>query len=155
MNLNNALGRSRDKRSVDTEINLTGVMNVFLIMIPFLLLTAVFMRISVLELSLPSLDKKSAEVKEQKPKSVVLNFLAVRENGFELRVPDLKLPDIPKKNNIYDWETLVSQLKQAKEKYPDSEDIIISPENAIIYDTIVTIMDRCREVGFPNISISG
>ena len=116
MDLNNALGRNRGKRDVDTEINLTGVMNVFLILIPFLLLTAVFMRISVLELSLPSLDKKSAEIKEQKPKSVVLNFLSVRENGFELRVPELKLPLIPKKNDIYDWEALVSQLKQAKEK---------------------------------------
>ena len=155
MNLKDATGRGRDKRDVDTDVNLTGVMNIFLILIPFLLLTTVFVHISALELTLPNLDRKAAQVQEQKQKPVVLNFLFVRETEFELRVPELTLPKIAKKGNVYDWDGLIAQLQKTKEKYPESEDIILSPEGTIRYDTIINLMDRCREAGFSNISISG
>ena len=155
MNLKTAM-RERRLKHDEGEVDLTGVMNLFLILIPFLLLTAVFVKISILELTLPNLQKNSAQVNQNvTPKSVVLNFLFIKETGFELKSPDLKLPAIPKKDGNFDWTALTAQLLQTKAKYPDSEDIIIAPADLIKYDTIISIMDHCREAGFPNISISG
>ena len=155
MNLKESLNRQRKGHAEETELNLTAVMNVFLILIPFMLLTAVFVKISVLELALPNLDKKSAVVKEKPAEAIVINFLYLRKDDFELKSPDLKFSKITKEKNEYNWAILNEQLAKVKTKYPDSEDIIISPDDEIKYNTIINVMDKCRESGFPNISISG
>lgn len=155
MNLKKALQNRMRSRSSETDLNVTAVMNIFLILIPFLLLTAVFVRITVLELSLPNLERPAAAVQEQRPKATVLNFLFIRESGLELRSPELQFQQISKTAGNYDWATLSQQFQQVKTRYPESEDMIIAPENSIDYQTIINVMDRCREAGFPNISISG
>ncbi len=154
MNLKQSMKRRLRGHAEDTDVNLTAVMNIFLILIPFLLLTATFMRIAVLELTLPSLDR-ARQTTVQKQESVVLNILQIQEDGFALNSPKLKFPKLGKKNGEYNWEALAGQLRRVKEKYPQSQDIIISPEDKIRYETIITVMDRCRKAGFPNISISG
>ena len=68
---------------------------------------------------------------------------------------ETNFPKLLKQDKVYDWNGLVRQLQEVKKKYPASEEIIIAPDSKIKYDTIISIMDRCRESGFPNISISG
>lgn len=145
----------RRRERQESDLDLTPVMNIFLILIPFLLLTAVFVKIAVLELSLPNLERAGAAVQQQEKKSVVLNFLFIKETGFEVKSPELKFAPIAKTGSDYDWAALTAQLSQAKAKHPDSEDIIIAPANSIKYETIISVMDHCRESGFSNISISG
>ena len=154
MNLR-AVRERKEERKRDPELNVTPVLNVFLILIPFLLLTAVFVRIAILELALPSIGKKSQSAQTEQPKQIVLNMLTIDEEGFQLKSTGLKFPRIPKKQQRYDFEALARQLKQIKEKYADSEDMIIAPASSVTYDIIVHVMDTCRENGFPNISISG
>ena len=155
MNIKQSMGRRLKGHAEETELNLTAVMNIFLILIPFLLLTAVFVRIAVLELSLPSLDSSGRAAQTQKQKSTVINILIIDESGFELKSPDVKLSKLNKAQTDYDWDGLKQHLAQVKGRYPESEDIIISPVSTIKYHTIISVMDRCRESGFPNISISG
>ncbi len=139
------------------DLQMTPIMNVFLILVPFLLLTASFVKIAILEMSLPSLSQQesSQSVKQEPPKQLVLNMLAIRQNGFELKSPTFNFPFIAKKDEQYDLEQLKANLQQIKNKFPDSEDVVIQPEDAIKYDVVIKVMDRCRESGFPNISISG
>jgi len=57
--------------------------------------------------------------------------------------------------SVYDF--LKDKLMAIKERYPDvedAEDMIIVPENEIIYDKIIQIMDVARESGYPNISLA-
>ncbi|MDZ7315399.1 MAG: biopolymer transporter ExbD [candidate division KSB1 bacterium] len=132
------------------ELNLTAVMNIFLILIPFLLLTASFVRLAVLEMTLPSLERGASTTAERP----VINILTVRTDGLQLQSSDFKFPALPKGTD-YDWQGLRRQLETIKQKYPSAEEIIIAPENSIRYEIIVTVMDVCRESGFPAISISG
>lgn len=146
------------KRSRDgDDLQMTPIMNVFLILVPFLLLTASFVKIAILEMSLPSLSQQETPqaVKQEQHKQLVLNMLAIRENGIELKSPTFDFPFIGKKDEQYDLEQLKENLQQIKSKFPDSEDVVIQPEDAIKYDIVIKVMDRCRESGFPNISISG
>jgi biopolymer transport protein ExbD len=155
MNLKQSVkGRLRGHAD-DTDVNLTAVMNIFLILIPFLLLTATFVRIAVLELSLPSLDRASQQQAVQKSESTILNVLQIKETGLQLNSYGMKFDAITKGTDDYNWLELDQQLERVKSKYPDSQDIIISPEASIRYETIIAIMDRCRDAGFPLISISG
>ena len=155
MNLKQSMQRRLRGHDDDTDVNLTAVMNIFLILIPFLLLTATFVRITVLELTLPSLDRAGRQTTVQKTESTVLNILLIKEADLQLNSPGLKFQKIAKLADDYNWPELTTQLQRVKTKFPESEDIIISPESTIRYKTIIAIMDQCREAGFPNISISG
>jgi biopolymer transport protein ExbD len=153
----NLKAKIKTRQTGGSELQMTPIMNVFLILVPFLLLTASFIKLAVLEMSLPSLSQSPSSVtpasEEKKP--LVLNMLAVRQNGFELKSPTLTFSFIEKKGEQYDFEQLQTSLRQIKDKFPNSEDMVIQPEDVIKYDDVIKVMDRCRDSGFPNISISG
>jgi len=151
MNLKKSIGRNQDLTADD--LNITPVMNIFLILVPFLLLTAVFVRISIIEFSLPS-SETAANTNQNNPPPVV-TILSIRESGFELKSKDISNAPIKKKENRFDYQLLVDQLRKVKERHARTQDIIIVPDARIKYDVIIQVMDRCRENGFPNISISG
>ena len=81
--------------------------------------------------------------------------MAVKESGFQLKAQGFKFDPLNKINNKYDYQNLIEQLKQIKQQHPYAEDIFISAENNVKYDIVVKVMDRCRETGFPNVSLSG
>lgn len=153
MNLKQAI--SKGKRQEEVDVNIIPVMNIFLLLIPFLLLTAAFVQLAVVELSLPSLNKGQNQQAQQRPQKLVLVILAVKETGFQLKAQGFKFDPLNKVNNQYNYRQLIGQLKQIKQTYPYAEDIFISPENNVKYDIIIKVMDRCRETGFPNVSLSG
>jgi len=153
MNLKQSLGRTRKQEDVD--VNIIPVMNIFLLLIPFLLLTAAFVRLAVVELSLPSLNKGRGSQTIENRDKLVLVILAIKETGFQLKAQGFKFDPLYKINNKYDYKRLVEQLKQIKQRHPYAEDIFISPESKVKYDIIIKVMDRCRETGFTNVSLSG
>lgn len=145
-------------REEPEEVNMTSVMNIFLILIPFLLLTAVFTRIAVLEISLPT-GGGAGNVSDTPPEKRVLFIVVVTEKG-DMQIQTMSGEKIKfdriysTGNQQYNFKTLVSQLKQLKEKYPWLQELVLRPEENVKYDTIIKIMDRCREEGFPNISLA-
>ena len=151
MNLKNAIGRGRKREEV--EVNITGVMNIFLILIPFLLLTAVFVRIAVLELTLPSAGRQRNVSTENR--QVYLSILTITGDGFQLTSPNITHRKLGKVGGDFDYAGLVSQLRTIKQRYPASEDIIIRPDSEILYDVIIQVMDRCRDEGFSNVQLAG
>lgn len=151
MNLRKAL--NRENKYEEDNLNITPVMNVFLILVPFMLLTAVFVRISILEFSLPT--STEAGEAQQSQTNLVVTILAISEKGFELKTKGMKIAFIEKTADNFDFQTLVEKLQKVKETHTQTEDIILAPQVSIKYDTIIKVMDRCRENGFLNISISG
>jgi biopolymer transport protein ExbD len=54
--------RRGSRRNVDTaELNITAFMNLMVILVPFLLITAVFSRLAILELNLPGSSTEPAK----------------------------------------------------------------------------------------------
>ncbi|MBC8181653.1 biopolymer transporter ExbD [candidate division KSB1 bacterium] len=153
MNLKKSIGRER--RIKDVDVNIIPVMNIFLLLIPFLLLTAAFVRLAIVEISLPTLGKNRAKQVQETPKNLVAILLSVKETGFQLKSPGFIFKPVNKINNQYNYDIIVEQLKQIKNKHPHAEDIFIAPEAKVKYDIIIKVMDRCREIGFPNVSLSG
>ncbi len=156
MNLKAALGSQRKPAA---DLNIMPVMNLFLILVPFLLVTATFVELAVLDISLPEMQASNRQTQQhqqaQERKPAVLNLLAIRENGIELKSPTFTFGLIPRRTEGYDYNLLKSYLAQVKQKFPDAVDVVIAPEDNIRYQVVIDIMDRCREAGFPNVSISG
>ena len=141
--------------SKNMELFMSPVLNLFVILIPFLLMTAVFVQTSVIELTLPS-KTKGKKVKANEKQTLAkekLLILSIGPQGFYLILEGKLLKIIPK-NDTYEFDKLEDILKKVKQRLPEQKSIIIEADDSIIYDYIIKVMDHCRACGLINISLS-
>ena len=134
--------RRGSRRNVDTaELNITAFMNLMVILVPFLLITAVFSRLAILELNLPGSSTEPAN-----PQELVFQLeVIVREGRIEVGDRNIGALGIyPNTPQGYDYEALSAKLSAIKKSYPDKTDAAILLESNIAYDTLVQVMDRVR-----------
>lgn len=155
--------RVRPKMLQETvELNITAFLNLMVILVPFLLITAVFSRMTVLELNLPP---KGAKATEDEKIELELE-LVLRSTGFEIRDANLgRIKYFPRSEGDTDWNTFSDVLVEIKSRFPDEESITLLLEPKIDYKTLIQVMDRVRSADvlnvtdvetvelFPNISI--
>jgi len=124
------------------ELNITAFMNLMVILVPFLLITAVFSRLAILELNLPG---SSSEPVEQQDQTFQLEVI-VRKNKIEVGDRNQGLLGIypNTKEGEYDYEALSGKLSELKARYPEKTDASILLESDIEYNTLVQVMDRVR-----------
>jgi biopolymer transport protein ExbD len=123
-----------------SELMLVSMIDIFTVLVTFLLMTAVFSHTVVLELKLPP---SNAEFKEPPP-GLQLE-VTVRKDA--LQVGDRNsgpLAAFPNKDGGYDYDALSTYLQQVKSKFPDKTDATILLEPDTPYDTVVQTMDRIR-----------
>lgn len=127
----------------DTDImqvlNLTPMMDILTVLVVFLLITAVFMSITIEELSVPTTAGGAAG----QPNFAI--EVIVRNAGLEIANGSSVEARIPKKDEKYDIETLSKMLIRLKEQYPQKEDATVLMEPDIKYDYLIEIMDAVRE----------
>jgi len=132
----------RRQRSQDAgDINITAFMNLMVILVPFLLITAVFSRITILELNLPAV---AGEAQQDKPQEFHLEII-VRADGIEVGDRDGGLiKRLQLKGDDHDYEQLSHLLQQVKARFPDKLDATLLLEPDTDYETVVQVMDNVR-----------
>ncbi len=139
-------GKGRD---INTELNLVPVIDLMSVLITFLLITAVWTQVSMIQLGASFASPRDPEQKVIKPpplEDVVLK-LEIRKTGYVLFVGKDVRP-IPKINNNYDDESLEADLKKVKQLYPDKGGVKMAIENEIMYEVVVGAMDTGLRAGF-------
>ena len=163
------LGRIRPKSEEDTELNMVPVMNMFMVLIPFLLMSASFYQIKAINTSVPvhadthadnfsnSEKEKITVVLELKEKEIRISGLSETPN--DLFLSELKMVISRQPDKEATTAELVSFLKALKSRYPASDTLILIPDEEVLYMEIVQTMDSARnyetERLFPNIVLSG
>ncbi len=126
------------------------------VLVPFLLITAVFSRITVLELSVPTGASGTDNNKQELSIEVI-----VRQKGLEIgngkqvlaRFPLLKEEDVNVPvdedgnrdlSKLYDLKLLSEYLVKIKEKYPAKTDAVVLMESDIEYRVLISVMDSVR-----------
>ena len=156
--------RVRRLRKTPAHLEITAFINLIVVLVPFLLSTAVFTRLSVVDLSLPAQssqklrDLKADDLKLEviiRPKTVEVND----QLGGQLMDP------IPNDANGPDVRTLSAAMHMIKTKFPDKLEATVLAEPNTSYDTLIKVMDAVRAGHvangtavvkadfFPNISI--
>jgi len=130
-------------------------MNLFMILIPFLLLTATFVKLAIIDLALPTLDGSGVGESTLPIEDLTVMVITIDASGFIIKTSSKDYPQIPLRTNEYDYQELSRQLAEIKKLFPRLTDVVISPTAEVRYQIIVRVLDRCREIGFPNFSISG
>jgi biopolymer transport protein ExbD len=126
-----------------TELLLVPMIDIFTVLVTFLLMTAVFSRITIMELDLPS--AASGAVTEPRFRLEVI----VREAGFELTNGSALIATVPKVNGEYDLKTLSQLALSLKQDYPDADDASVLLEPEIAYDHLIQVMDAIRSAEVP------
>ncbi len=126
------------------EIDVTTFLNLMVVLVPFLLITAVFSRITIVELNLPS----SAGGPSNNEDSFRVEVI-VRETGMEITNGTMMIASIPKKDDEYDFQTLSDFMIELKREYPDHDAASVLMEAHIPYDYLIQVMDIVRSVELP------
>jgi biopolymer transport protein ExbD len=122
------------------ELDMTTFMNLMVVLVPFLLITAVFSRIAIVELDLPS-------AKSAAPASPTFRVeVVVRDAGLEIMDGTQVIAAIPKVDEAYDLPKLSEYLVAIKNEYPEKEDASVLLEPDIEYDHLIQVMDVVRSV---------
>ena len=126
------------------EIDVTTFLNLMVVLVPFLLITAVFSRMTIVELNLPSAAGGPASNESNFRVEVI-----VREQGMEISNGSATIASIPKKEDEYDLESLSELVVELKRQYPDHEEASVLMEAHIPYDYLIQVMDIVRAVEVP------
>lgn len=130
----------RQKEKDPPELEITTFLNLMVVLVPFLLITAVFSRITILQLKLPEGAGGAAD------KQVVNIEVIVRDKVLQIGNGKGVIANIPKVNDAYDYRTLSEYLLKIKKNYPDKTDATILMEPDIEYDYLVKTMDAVRGI---------
>ena len=123
------------------ELDVTTFLNLMVVLVPFLLITAVFSRLAIVELNLPS----SSGGLQQSTQSFRVEVI-VRESGFEISNGSAIIASIPKVDGNFDLQTLSDFMIELKQAYPDQESASVLMEAHIPYDYLIQVMDVVRSV---------
>jgi len=134
----------RRKTAQSYEIDVTVFLNLMVVLIPFLLITAVFSRLTIVELNLPS----SAGGPSNGADSFRVEVI-VREEGVEISNGTAIIATIPKNEEEFDLDTLSNMMVELKREYPDHEAASVLMEARIPYDYLIQVMDVVRSVEVP------
>ena len=136
-------------RSTNVDLNLVPVIDLMSVLITFLLISAVWTQVSMIQLGASFASPKDPNQLEYQPplhEDLVLR-LDVVTAGYVLKFGSDTKP-IPKQNNEYDVETLVAELNKVKKMYPDKANLKISIADEIVYEYVISAMDAGLTAGF-------
>ncbi len=159
----------------DTNVNLVPIMNLFVALIPFLLMSAAFFNISVINASVPALGQGKSTLGLTEDKVTIM--AQILPDGFRItatsdslsreKLEELRV-QIPRKEDQLDFEGFSQFLFGCKQQYPKSDTIILVSDSSIQYQDVINTMDASgklvekQEDGknvsyelFPTIVISG
>ncbi|MCW8127785.1 ExbD/TolR family protein [Microbulbifer halophilus] len=160
----------RDKET--PELDITAFLNLMVVLVPFLLVSAVFSRVTILELNMPSGAGGGAPDDPTVTVEVVVRKEALEISDGEkvvARFPNLNTAEqgeagdtaeqaadredtageadgatVPPTDEVYDLEKLSRALLDIKSEYPEKTDSMLLMEPNIAYEHLVGVMDTVR-----------
>ncbi|MCX2830465.1 ExbD/TolR family protein [Microbulbifer thermotolerans] len=163
--------RHQGRNKEAPELDITAFLNLMVVLVPFLLVSAVFSRVTILELDMPAGAGGGAPDDPTVTVEVVVRKEALEISDGEkviARFPNLNAGDetaddvqqdqidqslqgaeallVPPTEEVYDLKKLSQFLLQIKGSYPDKTDSILLMEPDIAYEHLVGVMDAVRGV---------
>jgi biopolymer transport protein ExbD len=156
--------RKRRLRKEAAHLEITAFINLIVVLVPFLLSTAVFTRLAVMDLKLPAAAAQGA-IEQLKLNDLQLEVV-LRRDALEVgdRIGGL-IQRIERKGDGQDIKALAALMVQVKGKFPEKAEASLLADPEIPYDDMVQVMDAMRATVtsqgtklmraqlFPNISI--
>ncbi|MBA3580817.1 MAG: biopolymer transporter ExbD [Gammaproteobacteria bacterium] len=127
---------------IPPDLDITAFLNLMVILVPFLLISAVFSRVTILQLNLPSPGGAAAADE----KKIALEVI-VRKDRLEIGDGLQIVTRFPNsKEGEYDIAGLRNVLREIKNNFPDKLDATVLMEPELRYEAMVKVMDAVSRV---------
>lgn len=146
-------GGGGGKKSVDSEIPLIPFIDLLLCCVMFLLVTAVWNKLARLDAN-QQVPGQAAAADQPPPEETIRLYLQVTQTGFTIASTAGERIDIPKSGSDYDIEGLNTRLQERRVSEPNRHDLIVAPEDGVLYENVVAAMDAAVGHGFSQVSLS-
>lgn len=124
------------------ELDITAFLNLMVILIPFLLITAVFSQTNILEMNLPAQTDDQATPPEPPPLQLEI---VIRPDQLQVGdKPGRVLKSFPRINDQHDYAGMITLLKQIKARFPDETTATLLLEPDVVYNDLIEVMDAVR-----------
>ena len=129
------------RKQKEEDIDVTPLLNVMVVLIAFLIFSAVFTRISIQEIILPTQGEGGGAGSDIAP---IIIEVIVRRDVLEIGNGNSVIASIAKLKGEYDIEQLSKYLLQFKKQYPEKQDVNILLEPDIEYESMIQVMDAVK-----------
>jgi biopolymer transport protein ExbD len=132
------------------EINLIPLMNLFVTMIPLLLLSAAFYHVGMVSVSVPSQSRGGERVLGQHAVDVSVQMSA---KGYTITASNDAQNDralrrfdavIPRRRGELNLNGLRRALSRIKRRYHESDTVVVVPSKETLYEEMIATMDAAR-----------
>lgn len=145
-------GGGGGKKAVDADIPLVPFIDLLLCCIMFLLVTAVWNQLARINANQQQPGQQAPD--EPPPEEKIKLILQVQATGYTLASTAGDRVEIPMSGDTYDIEELRTKLQERKELEPNRRDIVVAPEDGVLYADVIKAMDVVVGEGFPDMSLS-
>ena len=129
----------RGTRKEDPEINLIPLIDVFLVIIIFLMLTTTYSRFAELQINLPTADAEK-QLERANEISVVMNA----SGQYLINRRSVVFRDVP---------SFSEELRRAGAQMKDPV-VVINADSKVTYQAVVRVMDAARRAGYGQIAFA-
>lgn len=141
-------------RSTNIDVNLVPFIDLMSVLVIFLLITAVWTQVSMIQIGSSIYGKRTNDEKVEPPPRAEIPFrLDIKAFGYKVLVGRQETV-IPKLGDKYDVPKLITELKKVKEIYQDKTDCVVTMSDDLAYVNLIMGMDALLQSGFPQISIA-
>ncbi len=127
------------------DLNIVPMIDMMVILVFFLIFTAVFSKTNVLSLNLPSNNTAAVPL----PKGLKLEVIVRPDDILVNDRNSGPLKDIAIKNGGYDYDSLSVFMRTVKAQFPDMTDASVLLGPNVPYDVLVQVMDAVRVYQLP------
>ena len=144
-----------DKKNIAVELNLVPFIDLMSVCIIFLLITAVWTQVSMIQLgsSVYAKETKASPLKEPPPYAHIPFRVNVLEGGFDILIGKERI-NIPRRGGKYNDKALMRQIKKIKKIYPEKKDAVVASRDRVKYEYVIGAMDALLNGGFPEVVIA-
>ncbi|MBY0470938.1 biopolymer transporter ExbD [bacterium] len=144
---------ARGDTSQDFELNIASIIDCFTVLITFMLASASFISIGVLD---AGISAGGSTANAAKPPSVTLSILLKPDKDIEVKISGKTnlTVKLPAKNKDWDFDALTAHLAADKAKWSDLAGVTLTAENDVQYKEVVRSMETIRKT-FPAVLLGG
>ena len=144
---------SSGKRKANVDLNIVPFIDLMSVCIIFLLLTAVWTQVSMIQIGTSIYGKRTDPNQVDTPPRPEIPFrLDVLPSGYRVLFGQGSF-DVPKADGEYDQRALIVKLKEIKSKYPEKVDAMIAVAEELNYEDMIKGMDSLLVSGFTEVSV--
>lgn len=137
------------RQHVQDDLEIMPLMNLFVALIPMLLVSAVFLNVTVIDMKAPAPGEAAAASAEALELAV-----AIGGDAWEITGNGLRTARVPRdgEDALAALETALAAVVAA---HPQNEQVVVVSEDRTRYADIIAVMDAARAAGLPGVALLG